>query len=106
VAGLALGGRRVARTRYRPDPWGWPEWAVAASGLLPAVVLSLGAGAGAAGLSPVLDPLRWPPLPLLPAVAILAAALAAVAAPPVPDLAVPDLAVPDLAVPETAGATS
>ena len=24
VAGLVLAGRRVDRTRYRPDPWRWP----------------------------------------------------------------------------------
>jgi energy-coupling factor transport system permease protein len=32
VAGLATAGRRVARTRYRPDPWRWPELAVIACG--------------------------------------------------------------------------
>ena len=26
-----LGGRRTGRTRYRPDPWRWPEAAVIAS---------------------------------------------------------------------------
>lgn len=31
--GLALAGRRVGRTRYRPDPWRWPEVVVMASGL-------------------------------------------------------------------------
>jgi energy-coupling factor transport system permease protein len=31
VAGLALGGRRVRRSRYRPDPWSWPEWIVGLS---------------------------------------------------------------------------
>ena len=30
--GLALGGRRSARSRYRPDPWRQPEWIVAGSG--------------------------------------------------------------------------
>ncbi|GAA4727139.1 CbiQ family ECF transporter T component [Nocardioides endophyticus] len=34
VAGLRSAGRRVERTRYRPDPWRWPEVAVVASGLL------------------------------------------------------------------------
>jgi energy-coupling factor transport system permease protein len=34
VAGLRSAGRRVERTRYRPDPWRWPEWAVAVSGAL------------------------------------------------------------------------
>ncbi len=28
-AGLMLGGRRVTRTNYRPDPWLAPEWIVA-----------------------------------------------------------------------------
>jgi energy-coupling factor transport system permease protein len=34
VAGLASAGRRVERTRYRPDPWRWPELAVVAAGLV------------------------------------------------------------------------
>ena len=37
-AGLLHAGRRVERTRYRPDPWRWPEVAVSASGLLAAVL--------------------------------------------------------------------
>ncbi len=83
VAGLILGGRRVARSRYRPDPWGWPEWVVAASGLACAVVLSLNLGYDPAVLNPALYPLHWPSLPLVPAVAILATGVAALAAPPV-----------------------
>jgi len=38
VAGLVLAGRRVGRTRYRPDPWRWPELAVMASGVATALV--------------------------------------------------------------------
>ena len=34
VAGLASAGRRVERTRYRPDPWRWPEFVVMASGVV------------------------------------------------------------------------
>jgi energy-coupling factor transport system permease protein len=34
VAGLLSAGRRVERSRYRPDPWRWPEVAVVASGVL------------------------------------------------------------------------
>jgi energy-coupling factor transport system permease protein len=37
TAGLWLGGRRSPRTRYRPDPWRWPEWVVSACGLAAAV---------------------------------------------------------------------
>lgn len=83
VAGLALGGRRIARTRYRPDPWRWPEWVVAGCGIGCAVVFGLGIGYDPAALDLVASPLRWPVLPVLPAAAIVVAALAAVAAPPV-----------------------
>ncbi len=81
-AGLVLGGRQVRRTQYRPDPWRWPEWAVVIVGLIPAVVLVAGAGLSVLGRHPSTDPLAWPSLPVVPALAILIAALAAVAAPP------------------------
>jgi energy-coupling factor transport system permease protein len=84
VAGLYLGGRRVSRSHYRPDPWGWPEWAVSACGLASAIGLCLTVGYNPAAVNPSLYPLQWPSLPLVPAVAILAAALAAVVAPPLP----------------------
>ena len=29
AVGIAVGGRRTGRTRYRPDPWALPEWLVA-----------------------------------------------------------------------------
>jgi energy-coupling factor transport system permease protein len=82
VAGLALGGRRVSRSRYRPDPWSWPEWAVTGCGLACAIVLCLGVGYNPAALNPDLYPLAWPSLPLLPTAAILVAGLAGFAAPP------------------------
>ena len=31
---VRLAGKRVARTRYRPDRWRWPEMVVAASGVV------------------------------------------------------------------------
>ena len=34
AAGLLSAGRRVERSRYRPDHWRWPELAVAASGII------------------------------------------------------------------------
>jgi energy-coupling factor transport system permease protein len=34
VAGMAAAGRRVDRTVYRPDPWRWPETAVALTGVV------------------------------------------------------------------------
>jgi energy-coupling factor transport system permease protein len=84
VAGLFLGGRRVARSHYRPDPWGWPEWVVSACGLAGAAGLCVTVGYNPAAVNPSLYPLQWPPLPLVPAVAILAAGLAAMVAPPPP----------------------
>ncbi|MGZ6745803.1 MAG: energy-coupling factor transporter transmembrane component T [Nocardioides sp.] len=33
VAGLLSAGRRVERSRYRPDPWRWPEAAACAGGV-------------------------------------------------------------------------
>jgi energy-coupling factor transport system permease protein len=81
-AGLALGGRRVRRTHYRPDPWRLPEWTVAGCGLVSAVALYLSTGYSAADLNPSFHPLHFPPLPAAPAVAIVIAAVAGVAAPP------------------------
>ena len=34
AVGLWSAGRQVQRTRYRPDTWRWPEFAVIASGFL------------------------------------------------------------------------
>lgn len=81
-AGLVVGGRRVHRTQYRPDPWKAPEWAVVLAGVAPAAILATGAGTAAAGLAPSTHPLVWPTLPALPLLGILVAALPAVAAPP------------------------
>jgi energy-coupling factor transport system permease protein len=36
--GLVGAGTRVARTRYRPDPWRLPEWLVLAGGVAAAVL--------------------------------------------------------------------
>ncbi|GAA3215018.1 CbiQ family ECF transporter T component [Dactylosporangium siamense] len=99
AAGLAVGGRRVSRSRYQPDPWRWPEWVVAGCGVLTAVVLSAGTGYDPAELNPGLYPLQWPSLPILPAAAILAAAFAAFASPP-------PLTAPRPMVPAVAGAGS
>lgn len=82
--GLALGGRRVSRSRYRPDPWRLPEWLVTGAALAGVVLLYATSSYDAAGLTPSFEPLAFPPLPLVPAVAILLAASAAVTAPPPP----------------------
>ncbi|MFE0684402.1 energy-coupling factor transporter transmembrane component T [Streptomyces sp. NPDC058961] len=82
VAGLRLGGRRVTRTSYRPDPWRFEEWAVAGCGVLSAVLLFADVGFNAAELNPSIYPLSWPTLPLVPTAAILLAGAAGFLAPP------------------------
>jgi energy-coupling factor transport system permease protein len=81
AGGLVLGGRRVVRTTYRPDPWRRPEWLVAASGLTCALVMVGASSYDPLLLHPSLYPLRWPDLPLLPLAVVLLGLLPAVAAP-------------------------
>jgi energy-coupling factor transport system permease protein len=80
VAGLVLGGRRSVRTRYRPDPWGGPEWIAVGSGAF-ALLAMVVAGHTGVGLAGEVVPLRLPTLPLLPALGILAAATPAFVVP-------------------------
>jgi len=81
--GLAVGGRRTQRTRYRPDPWALPEWLVAGSGLSAAVALFATAATTPAVLT-VPSPLALPAVPVAAVLGILVGLLPAVVAPPVP----------------------
>ncbi|MCX4749403.1 energy-coupling factor transporter transmembrane protein EcfT [Kitasatospora sp. NBC_01287] len=81
AAGLALGGRRTVRTRYRPDRWGPPEWLVAGSGLAAAAAVIWLSATDPGPFAPGVVPLTAPELPLAAALAILPALLPAVAAP-------------------------
>ena len=80
VAGLLSAGRRVQRTRYRPDPWRWPETAVAASGLAVGVAGWWVSGHQLAIAYP--DPSVAPELSLVALVGALVGAAAVLAAPP------------------------
>lgn len=71
LAGLRLGGRRSARTRYRPAPWGVRAWLVAGSGAAVAALLALASVRDPGALHPGVVPLAAPALPLWPAAAIL-----------------------------------
>jgi energy-coupling factor transport system permease protein len=82
--GLALGGRRVSRSSYRPDSWRAAEWAVAASGVAAAAVMILAAAADRAGFATSFDPLVWPALPTWGVIGMLLGATATVLAPPPP----------------------
>lgn len=79
VAGLRLSGRRLAVTRYRPQPWTPRDTAVAlcgAAAVTVAVLANSGVVPGSfAAFQPSVDPLVWPQLhPLMLVVALLAAA--------------------------------
>lgn len=103
--GFRLSGRRVLRTRYRPDPWRAAEWMVALSGLTVAAVVLVAATIDPAQLYPSLQPLRWPDLPLVPAAAILLGAVPAWLAPPVARRPRPKLAAPARTAELVAGGT-
>jgi energy-coupling factor transport system permease protein len=79
--GLAVGGRRTARSRYRPDPWRQPEWVVAGSGLVAVVTMSVTHALDVPGLTVSFSPLAFPTIPLLPVFGILFALVPAIAAP-------------------------
>ncbi len=80
--GMALSGRRVSRSTYRPDPWVLEERSVAGVGLLVAAVVVTVSVIDPSVLYPSLDPLQWPDLPVVPALAILVGVLPAWVAPP------------------------
>lgn len=79
VAGLVLAGRRVGRTRYRPDPWRWPEGAVMASGLATGVVIWWVSGHQVPVAYP--DLATFPPVTLVALLGSVLGLLAAAAAP-------------------------
>jgi energy-coupling factor transport system permease protein len=79
--GMAMGGRRSTRTRYRPDPWRWPEWMVAGSGLLGLVVMTIAHALDVPGLVISFLPLTTPPVPLAVGAGLLIGALPALLVP-------------------------
>ena len=83
IAGFALGGRRLDRTTYRPDPWTTTETVVAATGVAAAVLMIAAGVSDPASLQPSIVPLAWPGLAPIATLGILIAALPAWLAPPV-----------------------
>jgi energy-coupling factor transport system permease protein len=77
--GLAAGGRRTTRSRYRPDPWALPEWLVVGSGVV--------AAAGTFVADPrqlhLAGPLEIPPIPYVAVAAVLVAITPAFTSPPI-----------------------
>jgi energy-coupling factor transport system permease protein len=71
AASLAVGARRERRSRYRPDPWAFPEWVVAISGAIAGGFVLVAAQRGMPGITLQTSPAVWPTLPWLPVVGIL-----------------------------------
>jgi energy-coupling factor transport system permease protein len=81
AAGMAVGGRRTTRSRYRPDPWRQPEWVVAGCGVLALVTMAIAHAANTSGLVVTFTPLAWPSLPILPALGVVVALAPAISIP-------------------------
>lgn len=64
VLGMALSGRRLRVTRYRPDRWLWQEWVVSTCGLAAALAAAWWFTRSPSVLQPPTSPLAWPDLPL------------------------------------------
>ena len=87
--GMAVGGRRTNRTRYRPDVWRTAEWLVVASGAVALAGLIAAGILDLPGLQFSVTPLHPPQLPLLAVLGVLVGSVPAVAAPAPVALAVP-----------------
>jgi energy-coupling factor transport system permease protein len=85
AVGLHLGGRRSARTRYRPDRWGRQEWLVSGCGIVAATAAVVASVSTPDAMFPSTSPLAVPALPLLPGLGLLVAVLPAWLSPPPPD---------------------
>jgi len=59
AVGMVVSGRRVERSRYRPDPWHGAEWTLVVLGALAAVAAVVVSVADPAALTLPLDPLGW-----------------------------------------------
>lgn len=64
-AGLRLSGRRVTRTRYRPDRMAGAEWLTLGTGAVAAVGIVVAAAAQPQIVNPAPQPLAWPPVSAL-----------------------------------------
>ncbi len=79
AAGFVAAGRRVRRTRYRPDRWHAADLFTAATGIVVAVLVSLAAAARPDVAVP--DPASAPPLSVLALLAVLVGVLPALLTP-------------------------
>jgi energy-coupling factor transport system permease protein len=84
VLGLAAAGRRVQRSRYRPDRWLPPEIATVAAGVAVAAAFVWCGLSDPSVLAPTVSPPTWPTVTALPIVGLALALVPAVLTPPPP----------------------
>lgn len=101
--GMVQAGRNNKRSRYRPDPWSWPEWVTAGTGALAAVATIVQGTIDPSSLQALTTPLTWPQVPWLTVVAILIAGLPAFVTPEPPGITPATVRAEDPAI---VGATS
>ncbi|AGM07803.1 energy-coupling factor transporter transmembrane component T [Amycolatopsis keratiniphila] len=77
LIGFWSAGKRVRRTRYRPDRWQPPEIVVALSGIAVAAVLFTTSEVNPMNMNPSLIGLSWPSLSWVPLLAVLIGVLPA-----------------------------
>ncbi len=82
--GMAISGRQVRVTTYRPDPWRWPETVTVLTGVAAVVGMMVSRAETPLLLVMPLQPFGAPGLPVPAAVGILLAALPAVVTPEPP----------------------
>jgi energy-coupling factor transport system permease protein len=84
VTGAVTAARGSLRTRYRPDPWRIPEWAVLGAGVTTVTTFLAASWLGVAGMDTPVDPPAWPSLPMIALLGVLIAATPAWTAPRLP----------------------
>lgn len=77
VGASVLAGRSVHRTRYRPEPWGWPETMITGCGVVAAAAAWIGVLVDSVGLGSWRLSAGWPGLPLLGLLVVAAAVVPA-----------------------------
>lgn len=82
LIGFRLAGRKVRRTRYRPDRWGLAETLTAGSGIAVAIMLYATSSVDPTNLNPSLTDLSWPLLSWEPLCGVLIGTLPAFLTPP------------------------
>ena len=82
LAGLKASGRRVVRTRYRPDRMKAPEWVVLSSGILACVGIIVVGATQVTVVYPPVGFLQWPQISVGALLAVLVLIVPALVAPP------------------------